>query len=96
MAKPVPSGKARPRGVRLCGIYSIALGQVALCRRPASDALRDGLAGSLKNLLPLLVMVVIGEPGMACMVVFGVAYAMWRDVCADARAPLAPLADVMA
>lgn len=50
------------------------------------------LGCSLKSLLPLLVMVVIGEPGMACMVVFGVAYAMWRDVCADARAPLA---DVM-
>ncbi len=44
----------------ITGVYAIGLGQVALAGRPAMHALRDGLSGSLKNLLPLLVMVIAG------------------------------------
>ncbi len=44
----------------IAGVYSIALGQAALAGRTALDALRDGVLGSLKNLLPLLVMVIVG------------------------------------
>ncbi len=44
----------------IAGVYAIALGQAALAGRTALDALRDGLLGSLKNLLPLLVLVIVG------------------------------------
>ncbi len=44
----------------IAGVYAIALGQAAVAGRTALDALRDGLSGSLKNLLPLLVLVIVG------------------------------------
>jgi hypothetical protein len=42
----------------IMGIYAISLGQVALGGRSVRGALADGVVGSLKNLLPLLVFAV--------------------------------------
>ncbi len=56
----------------ISGIYAIGLGQAALTGRPALGALRDGLSGSLKNLLPLLVMVIVGFlAALVFILVFG-------------------------
>ncbi|MEO6138883.1 MAG: hypothetical protein ABIP11_09500 [Luteimonas sp.] len=57
----------------IAGVYAIALGQVAVAGRPALDALRDGLLGSLKNLLPLLVLVMVG---FFAMLVFILVFAL--------------------
>jgi hypothetical protein len=43
-------------GLFIMGFYSISLGQIALRRRGVFNAIGDGLAGALKNLLPLLVL----------------------------------------
>jgi len=48
----------------LGGVYSIGFGQVALAGRSVGGALADGVAGTLKNLLPLLVLTVIALLGM--------------------------------
>ncbi|MGH8216400.1 MAG: hypothetical protein ACREPZ_12005 [Rhodanobacteraceae bacterium] len=45
-------------GLFMVGLYSVSLGQVALRRRGVFGAIGDGLAGALKNLLPLLVLAV--------------------------------------
>lgn len=45
-------------GLFLMGFYAISLGQVALRRRGVFGAMGDGLVGSLKNLLPLIVFAV--------------------------------------
>lgn len=45
-------------GLFMMGFYSVSLGQVALRRRGVFNAIGDGLAGALKNLLPLLVLAV--------------------------------------
>lgn len=45
-------------GLFMMGFYGISLGQVALQRRNVFGAIGDGLAGALKNLLPLLVFAV--------------------------------------
>ena len=45
-------------GLFMMGLYSVSLGQVALRRRGVFNAIGDGLAGALKNLLPLLVLAV--------------------------------------
>ncbi len=42
-------------GLFMMGVYAISLGQVALGRRSVFGAIADGVAGTLKNLLPLLV-----------------------------------------
>jgi hypothetical protein len=42
----------------IMGTYAISLGQVALGGRSVPGALADGVVGSLKNLLPLLVFAV--------------------------------------
>lgn len=41
------------------GVYAIAVGQVALTTRSVFGAIGDGFIGTLKNLLPLLVLLVI-------------------------------------
>lgn len=41
-------------GLFMTGVYAISLGQVALRRRGVFGALADGLAGALKNVLPLV------------------------------------------
>lgn len=45
-------------GLWMTGFYAISLGQVALRRRNVVGAIGDGIAGALKNLLPLLVFAV--------------------------------------
>lgn len=45
--------------VFLGGVYAIGFGQVALTPRSLGGALKDGLAGTLKNLLPLLLLAVL-------------------------------------
>jgi len=45
-------------GLFMMGVYAISLCQVALRRRSVFGAIGDGLAGALKNLLPLLVFAV--------------------------------------
>lgn len=42
----------------LSGVYAIAFGQVALGRRPIGRAMADGIVGTAKNLLPLLLLAV--------------------------------------
>jgi hypothetical protein len=62
---PIPSGLGTVFGLGLLlmmflgGVYSIGFGQVALTSRSVGGALADGVAGALKNLLPLLVLMVI-------------------------------------
>lgn len=120
----------------MSGMYAIGFGQVSLGRRGTLAALGDGVVGSLKNLLPLLVMalaalvamlvlgivlvlvamllglvaklggtwllVVIAVPLYLAfllalyVVMFGVIYHLWRDVCGDGGALEAPLAEVPA
>jgi hypothetical protein len=103
------------------GVYAVGFGQVALAGRSPLAALKDGFVGSIKNLLPLLMLVVglfvawiavalavIVLVGIAALlaklvgawvlfvvavpvyialilalyvVMFGVMYFMWRDVC---------------
>lgn len=103
------------------GIYAVGFGQVTLAGRSPLAALKDGFVGSLKNLLPLLVMAIslavacllvalgfgilaaiaalLGKLGgiwltlllliplyaalvlVLYVVMFGVMYFMWRDIC---------------
>lgn len=48
----------------LGGVYSIGFGQVALTDRSVGGALADGFAGTIKNVLPLLVLAVVAVVGM--------------------------------
>ena len=116
-------------GLFFSGIYAIGFGQVALAGRGVGSALADGVAGTLKNVLPILLLAMVVFAGflvfalamamvisllgmvgglvhpalavllaapvylggllMMYMVMFGVMYFMWRDVCGEA-APLPP------
>ena len=122
----------------MSGMYAIGFCQVSLGRRGALAALGDGVVGSLKNLLPLLVMALAALVAMLVLgivlvlmamllgllaklggawllaviaiplylafllglyvVLFGVIYHLWRDVCGggDGGALPAPLAEVTA
>lgn len=111
-------------GLFFGGVYAIGFGQVALGGRGIGAALRDGVAGTLKNVLPIVVLAVIaivlfiafilvvallagllaligglvheslamlllvpvyiGMLLVMYVVMFGVMYFMWRDVCGDA------------
>src|SRR6476469_4898206 len=51
-------------GLFMMGAYAISLGQVALRRRNVFAAIGDGFAGALKNVLPLLVVVIILLAGL--------------------------------
>lgn len=61
----VPAGFGRMVGLGslfalfLTGVYAIGFGQVALASRPIGGAIADGVVGTLKNLLPLLVLAVV-------------------------------------
>lgn len=108
-------------------LQAIGLGQIALRRRDVFGAFADGMSGTVKNLLPLLVfavlllgivvlfvlavmlvaalaallakfagawlMIVIGIPLyllfvlVMVVVIFGVMYFLWRDVCDGGAAP---------
>lgn len=60
-------------GVFYTGVYSIGLGQVALRNRGPLQALREGVAGTLKNVLPLLVLAV---SLMLALLVFCIAFGL--------------------
>lgn len=119
-------------GLFFFGVYAIGFGQVALGGRGIGAALADGVVGTLKNLLPLLVLAVImivlviafslivGLLGallaligglvhevfgfvlllplyfamilVLYVVMFGVMYFMWREICGDAASPATPVA----
>ncbi|MDH5835030.1 hypothetical protein [Luteimonas kalidii] len=119
-------------GLFLGGAYAIGFGQVALGGRGVLPAIGDGLTGSLKNLLPIVVLAILSivalfalmllvllvggllaligglvHPALAILLVapvylgmillmyvvmFGVMYHMWRDVCAEPVSP-PPLPD---
>ncbi|TWG92163.1 hypothetical protein L599_000200000350 [Luteimonas sp. J16] len=114
-------------GMFLGGAYAIGFGQVALGGRGVLEAMRDGVTGALRNLLPIavlavlsvaamfvlfLVLVLVGgllglvgglvHPALGVLLVaplyfglillmyvvmFGVMYHMWRDVCGAPAAP---------
>lgn len=109
-------------GMLFGGMYAIGFGQVAINDRSVGGALGDALAGTLKNLLPILVLAVVAFFGLLAFVIvvglllvllggigglvhpmlslalmlpvyllmvlvlyvvlFGVMYFMWRDICA--------------
>lgn len=76
---PMPSGVGTLMGLAfilgmfLNGAYAIAMGQVALGGRGVRQALGDGLLGALRNLLPLLVLSIVGTVlGFVVLLVFGV------------------------
>lgn len=108
-------------GLFCTGVFAIGFGQVALRDRPVLAALGDGIAGTLKNLLPIVVLAAVAFIGLLVsitlfalllavllglgslvhpaigmllalpvylamllvlyVVMFGVMYYMWRDVC---------------
>ena len=108
-------------GLFCTGVYAIGFGQVALGERPVLAALGDGIAGTLKNLLPIVLLAAVAFIGLLVfmgifalvlavlvglgslvhpsvgmllavpvylamllvlyVVMFGVMYFMWRDVC---------------
>lgn len=108
-------------GLFCTGVYAIGFGQVALTERPVLAALGDGIAGTLKNLLPIVLLAAVATIGLLVfvaivalllavlmglgslvhpvvgmvlalpvymamllvlyVVMFGVMYFMWRDVC---------------
>lgn len=61
----VPEGFGRMVGLGslfalfLTGVYAIGFGQVALAARPIGGAISDGVLGTLKNLLPLLLLAIV-------------------------------------
>lgn len=114
------------------GVYALGFGQVALGGRRVGEAFVDGLRGTIKNVLPIVVLAVLSVLGMLVLtigvvlvagiitlvvglvsktlalvlllpiyfamillmyvVMFGVMYFIWRDVCSDAP-PVAPRMD---
>lgn len=119
-------------GLFFFGVYAIGFGQVALGNRGIGGAIADGAVGTLKNLLPILVLAIIGFVLMLALilvvallggllallgglvhealafvlvlpvylgmllvlyvVMFGVMYFMWREICGGdvpAQAPQA-------
>lgn len=117
------------------GVYAIGFGQVALGGRSVGAAFGDGLGGTLKNVLPIVVLAVLAVVAMfglvlvvgilaailmlvgglvhkalgvillvpiylgmllaIYVVMFGVMYFMWRDVCGEPPAPEAPRDDLI-
>lgn len=134
---PMPEGMGRVAGLLLLvmmisgGLYAIGFGQVALGGRNALGALGDAVTGTLRNVLPLLVLTVVGLVAMVLativvvlvvallmlvgsllhpsiglvlaapaylafmvimyVVMFGIMYFIWRDVCGPEQA--APVRD---
>lgn len=54
-------------GLYFGGVYAIGFGQVALANRPLKQALSDGFAGSLKNLLPIIVLAALSFFGVMAL-----------------------------
>lgn len=63
-------------GLVIYGVQSIAACQIALRGRGVFAALGDGLAGTFRNLLPLLVLVLVAVAALAAAVVVAVIVAM--------------------
>ncbi|NYZ62071.1 hypothetical protein [Luteimonas deserti] len=64
-------------GIYYATVYAIGLGQVALGGRRVTAALRDGLVGALRNVLPVMVVAAIAMAGVfALMLVFGILVVM--------------------
>ncbi|HET8819374.1 MAG TPA: hypothetical protein VFM73_07515 [Xanthomonadaceae bacterium] len=67
---PMPAGMGRLMALMLlvmmicAGLYAIGFGQVALNGRSVGEALADAFAGTLKNVLPLLVLTLLGVVAM--------------------------------
>lgn len=120
-------------GLFFNGVYALSVSQLGLGGRGIGGALRDGLVGALRNLLPLLVLAVtasviglvlllvfalvagvlilvgsLAHPAIGMLlaapvylvmmvglyvVMFGVTYFMWRDICG---VELPPRADSVA
>ena len=113
------------------GVYAIGFGQAALAGRGIGAAFADGVSGTIKNVLPIVVLAAIAFVGFMVLavgfgllaalvavvasfvhpvlgmllmvplyfalvlvmyvVMFGVMYYMWRDVCGgDSPAPASP------
>lgn len=133
---PLPDGTGRVFGLSLLafmflgGAYAVGFGQVALGGRGVGGALADGFAGAFRNVLPLLVLTVVGMAAMVLaalllglvmmvlgaigalvhpalvvlliapvylaflvvvyVVMFGIMYFVWRDVCAADDAAASP------
>ena len=117
------------------GVYAIGFGQVALGGRSLGAALGDGVGGTLKNVLPMLVLVVLAVAAMFALalvvslvggilmlvgslvhpslglllvmpvyigmllvvyvVMFGVMYHMWRDICGEQAVKAPPRDDLI-
>jgi len=56
-------------GLFVMGAHAISLGQVALRHRPVFAAIGDGVAGALKNVLPLLVFAISMLVGLVLFVI---------------------------
>jgi len=137
MALPEGFGKVMAIGslfaLFMGGVYAIGFGQVALAGRNVRESLADGLAGTLKNVLPIVLLAVLAVVGMFALVLvvgllaailmlvgglvhktlgvlllapvyigmllvvyvvmFGVMYFMWRDVCGEVVPPAVPVDD---
>ena len=74
-------------GLLVMGIYAISLGQVALNGRSVLGAIGDGVVGSLKNVLPLVVFVV---SAVLAWIVVGVVFLLLGMLLAFVGALVAP------
>lgn len=129
----MPDGLGRIMGIGslfalfMGGVYAVGFGQVALGNRGIGEAFADGLRGTIKNVLPIVLLAVLSVLGMFVLmfgfglvavivtlvvsmvskilavalvvpiyfgmilliyvVMFGVMYFMWRDICSDAPPP---------
>lgn len=75
---PMPAGFGRLAALMLlvmmvnAGLYAIGFGQLALNDRGVGESLRDAVAGTLRNVLPLLVLVLVGLlAALAAILVIG-------------------------
>lgn len=72
---PMPAGVGRLVALTLlvmmisAGLYAIGFGQVALNGRSVGESLADAFAGTLKNVLPLLVLTLAGLVAMVVAIV---------------------------
>jgi hypothetical protein len=57
----------------ICGLWAIGYGQIAIARRPVSEAFVDGLTGTIKNIVPILVLAVAL---ILCLIVVMIAFVL--------------------
>ena len=73
------------------GVYSIGFGQVAIGGRGVFEALSDGLAGTLKNVLPIVLLAVMAFIAYLVLVVVAMIVALVIGLVAAASTTLAAL-----